>query len=129
MKEPSAKALRKIADALELTVAELAALGERVREKPESLALVVDAMAPPSADAYLLSVPQERTSSVLPERSQLSLKRSDRQTRLFVTDDELSEGGLDVLVRAEVVRWLELHLPAIVRAEVETLLAERESAP
>lgn len=99
-KEPSAKALRQIADALELSSTELAALGERLDEGTvpvERPAKALFAMTTPMA-----------TSDAAPE-----------------TGPPLSDPSISPLVR-QIVReeleiWERTRLPALIRAELAAL--------
>ena len=120
VKEPSAKALRQIADALELTVAELAALSERVADSPTAPSVVEDVARPLESLAMLTAPLATTTVSNVPA---VSFSRAPRGTRVRRDDSPIDpevRALVKRLVQQEVEAWLEANLPGLIRAELET---------
>ena len=119
LKEPSAKAQRQIAEALELTVAELAALAEAVGATP--------GMAPPPPVATRApQAPEATLSAARPARS--SATRAPAAPASLRYASLASSGAIPEDVRALVLRELDRfaaeELPSLIRAEVRRVLAE-----
>ncbi len=114
-KEPSAKALRQLADALQLGVSDLLALGERYEDSDASLITL-----PPFDPGRSLA----RTSPQHPE----TLIESLNQTRSQAVGDSLE---IDHAVRLAVDRAIadyEINvLPRLVRRLVDEALVDREN--
>jgi transcriptional regulator with XRE-family HTH domain len=126
-KEPSAKALRQLAEALELTPADLAALADRLGDESDrsSSLLVDDQERParaPSPAVRAVAQPQERVdaywlTSAVPTPS---AGVASGQTPDGVLERWIREVVTDT-VRSELVRWATRELPTLVRAEFERL--------
>jgi transcriptional regulator with XRE-family HTH domain len=105
-KEPSAKALRQIADALELSATELASLGERLDEG---------------------TIPPERPTRPLPDMA-VTMAVPDAGTDPGPPPSDPSISPLvRQIVREELEIWERTRLPALIRAELAALerLADR----
>jgi transcriptional regulator with XRE-family HTH domain len=124
MKSPSTKALAQLADALELSPAELMVRAENL-DDPTADSSMLFALATP--DRLFDSGPKQ---AILGSRAQGEVRdlvgSPHSQGRRF-------DGGLDrrleelvtTIVRAEMAAWARAELPALVRAEVERILSER----
>ncbi len=138
VKEPSAKALRQIAEALDMKVATLAALSERIEERPPgSPSLLLDRMevSPPGTAGPLpdgmvedRSVVHSRGPAIasLPDQA---WETPPRASTLAASEAPAASSDADERIREEVSReingWLRDVLPVIVRAEVERQLDAR----
>ena len=115
VKEPSARALRQLAEGLDLSVAELAALSESVGASSMSVAV----STPESSGAPVAApdVPGPgRGSHLGPQLAML-------------TSSPLGSAGESVgdvrwIVQQELDRWAATRLPDLIRAEVHRALAE-----
>jgi len=111
VKEPSAKALRRIAEALDLDLSDLMALQRTVGDLP------------PTGTSALLSAPE---SAPRPSPSSASFALVG-PTDAFPTSGSYDErADLRALVRAELDTWSRHVLPSIVRAEVDRQLATHD---
>lgn len=120
VKEPSAKALRQIAEALDMKVATLAALTERLEEGSAGSVLLSSVEAQPPA--AVLPTPERRYVSgadVVGDRRVLHLEARPEPAEPFGE-------AVRAAVSREIDTWLREVLPVIVRAEVERQLAERD---
>jgi transcriptional regulator with XRE-family HTH domain len=126
-KEPSAKALRQLADALELALADLVSLTDRLGIGSESPSLLLDSdAARPQAQ---LSVDDRRPSRhgndeaffamALP--SELTTSGRDGMLERWISDTVAR------LVHAELTRWATSELPELFRAEVEAAMRRRDA--
>src|SRR4051812_21083446 len=116
VKEPSAKAMRQIADALDLTVAELASLTERIDLAPASPNLLVEAAGRPTGVSFApATMPTRRVLDAPPAGS--SADELDERLRAHV----------DRRVQLEVDRWLDAHLPGLLHAALDARLRAPEA--
>jgi transcriptional regulator with XRE-family HTH domain len=130
LKNPSTKALRQLAAALELSPAELIVLAERLGELSGQGAssIVADQSQedlPTASDAGPLSrrIPSagDLASSVMSLASVPAPLASGEALLERRVQDLVA-----AVVRAELVAWAHTELPALVRAEIDRALAERE---
>lgn len=126
LKEPSAKALRQIAEGLDLTVAELASLSESVGATPGAVPRVTTA-------ALVNRVPARTIAEIRSSRSNAGLEPTDDGPSLpespglayfDAAESAIGSNPLHELVRAEVERQLSDRLPALVEREVARVLEE-----
>lgn len=117
-KEPSAKALRQIADALEMGVAELIAMGEQYREVDEHGG---------DQGAHFSALWATSPSSNWPERTRAQMALAPTRAASFEppppASDEL-RAVVRSVVRDEVERLAADELPAIVARELRRVLAD-----
>ena len=125
-KEPSAKALRQLAEALGLSLSDLASLTDRLGSESPSSSLLLDAdspripdsaRTPPQADVDasdegLVDAGAGEVSTPSP------LVSSGRDGMLERWISEAVPG----VVRRELTRWAETELPRIVRDEIEAAM-------
>ena len=116
-KEPSAKALRQIADALETGVAELIATGEQYQDSYEDSADQPLAMQSAAASAF--------SNSAL---RALALSRAAHESGVPFEPPQPADDELRMIVRSvvreEVERLVADELPGIVARELRGVLAE-----
>lgn len=138
VKEPSAKALRQIAEALDMKVATLAALSERIEERPPgSPSLLLDRMEvsppgtagpPPDGMVEDRSVVHSREPAIASLADQ-AWETPPRASTRAVSEALAASSDADERIREAVSReingWLRDVLPVIVRAEVERQLDAR----
>lgn len=119
-KEPSAKALRQIAEALHLGVAELVALGEEFRDGGSPGVVPTDRLPPPLGDVFEMRVPRalgDAASSGLATGAS-SGSGGDAATELEVL--------VRRIVRSEIERYERDELPTIIARSVRRALEGRE---
>lgn len=123
VKEPSAKALRQIAEALEMKVAELATLTERLEDAPSDAPSILLQAAPPLA-ALAASEPP---TAFLTHSDSIDAVHARPQpvARRPATSAPTIDEPLREAVRHEVERWLRDEMPDVVAREVERQLAQR----
>lgn len=130
MKNPSTKALRQLAAALELSPAELIALAEKLGETSahEATSVLVDHSRdglPTDPVVRLLARPLPTGGNLA--NSVMSLASVPAPP---TSGEALLERWVQDLVaavvRAELAAWARTELPALVRAEIDRALAERE---
>jgi transcriptional regulator with XRE-family HTH domain len=117
-KEPSAKALRQIADALEMGVAELVALAERYQDADDDRV------------EQRLDVPTVAAASVLSNSAEnvLALSGAAQEPGTSLEPPQPGDDELRVIVRAvvrdEIERLVARELPGIVARELRRVLAD-----
>lgn len=126
-KEPSAKALRQLAEALELALSDLVSLTDRLGATGESASLLLDSdqgrahTQRAAGDRY----PERATSKpFLAMAVPTALPGAGRDGML---ERWISE-TVERLVREELTRWAAIELPEVVRAEVEASIRRREES-
>lgn len=120
VKEPSARALRQLAEALDLSVAELAALSESVGT--QSVPAVPSAAPVPESVALPAPGPEMRGAG-RPRHLEGNLAML---TSSAVRPAGDLGGDVRWIVQQELDRWVATQLPELVRAEVRRVLAELE---
>lgn len=120
VKEPSAKALRQIAEALDMKVATLAALSERIEERPASGTLLMSTPEPLQDSMALDDGARQYVGTADASGARQVLRLSAEQHRADAFDEQIRDA-----VSREINTWLRDVLPAIVRAEVERQLDAR----
>ena len=113
VKQPSVAALGRIAEALEMSVSELAGLSEEYAEEPSEREVWSRPASDDRRDAMSGSVPRRTTSRLLPQVSQAVATPPP--------PDELEELVRRV-VREEMARWERDHLPDLVAREMRRRL-------
>lgn len=118
VKEPSAKALRQIADGLDLSVAELATLAESVEHVASSdpgPLPIPGVEAPPEVD-------RARQLDRIPGSVGASLLASPPNPPAAGSRDE----EIRFLVREELERWAATRLPELIRSEVDRAISRND---
>jgi transcriptional regulator with XRE-family HTH domain len=130
MKNPSTKALRQLAAALELSPAELIALAEKLGETSarEATSVLVD-----HAQEEL---PTEQIVRLLAHRLPQGGSLANSVMRLASVPAPPTGGAemlerrlqdlITAIVRAELAAWARTEMPGLMRAEIKRALAERE---
>jgi len=136
VKEPSAKALRLIAEALEMKVADLAALAERMQDSPLDSKSILFAPAAipvqaspyrePLREPYREPLREQDINTGLAERSPVKNDHGSPTVMDFgesvrppLLDDQVAWA-----VQHHLSKWMSQELPAIVQREVQKQLAE-----
>jgi transcriptional regulator with XRE-family HTH domain len=124
VKEPSAKALRRIAEALEMKLADLATLSERLEEPSDSGSILLDAPAAVGTSPRS-TTPEAMNFSMMPEAPRLarSMAAAASPAQRPLSDMD----RVQAQVREELDRWRREELPHLVRSEVERHLAKRDA--
>jgi transcriptional regulator with XRE-family HTH domain len=119
LKEPSAKALRQVAEALELSVAELAALSERVADDGSNPAVIIEAVTTgrPKGGSHHGTADLASDLSITPG----VVARTDLVEPEPIRDIAALPADAQVLIRSEVDRWLAEHLPDLIQRELQRL--------
>jgi transcriptional regulator with XRE-family HTH domain len=130
MKNPSTKALRQLAAALELSPVELIALAEKLGETSahEAVSLFVDNSReeqPTASDVRLLAGRLARGGNLANSVMSLASVPSPPTSEEALLERRIQD-LVAVVVRAELAAWARTELPGLVRAEFERALAERE---
>jgi transcriptional regulator with XRE-family HTH domain len=118
IKEPSAKALRQVAEALDLSVAELAALTERVEEAADEPSMVLEAISGPVTDPRVGFTRSQSSASPL---QPMSYALMDDLAVRSEPGDEAWRDRVAEVVREELERWAIERLPELIRSELARL--------
>ena len=125
VKEPSAKALRLIAQALDMKVANLADLAEKMQaSEAGSNSILFDSS--PTVAYQDVSVAEQQANTVGLSAPKHLMKPSPVPPRSGEPAHELPiEDQVARALQSEVTRWASQELPGIVQREVNLQLAER----
>jgi len=119
-KQPSAKAMRKIADALQMSVADLHARADGYADSSPGILGAAGRPASPPLMAFAASVPA--IDPPLPADLQRSAgDRSETEEHAEFEDVASAVRGA---VRSELEQWAREELPDLVRRELQRALAE-----
>jgi transcriptional regulator with XRE-family HTH domain len=130
MKDPSTKALRQLAAALEFSPAELIALAEKLGETSahEASSVLVDHPRdglPTEPVTRLLARPPLTVGHLEDAVMGLASVPSPPTSGERMLERRLQD-LVAAVVRAELAAWAHTEMPGLVRAEIERALAERE---
>jgi transcriptional regulator with XRE-family HTH domain len=130
MKNPSTKALRQLAAALELSPAELITLAEKLAEASahEATSVLVDHAQeglPTEQLVHLLAHRLPTGGNLGSSVMSLTSVPAPPTGRAEMLERRLQD-LIAAAVRAELAAWARTELPGLVRAEIERALAERE---